>query len=324
MSILNSKFFSHNINLVFWQPTKKSTILHFIGKNQLVSILKHFGIRKNFSLIFFTFFFNMVAIYNWLCYTLSMKIYGDYHTHTYFSDGVSSVEQNVKVAIDKGLKEIAITDHSFGSPSIYSLTRPKFARLRKDIATAKEKYGDQITIYTGIEADIIGIDGQLDLKRSELELLDVLVMGYHSFAMPKSFYDFSKLFWNAHMRLLKFPSQEDIARNTKAIINSIKKYPIDILAHPNHILKVDCYELAKAASDYGVYLELNAKHINTLSPDAFAKMLTTDVKFLMNSDAHKCGRVAEFAKPLAYAEKYNMDLSRIVNLHELPTFKKKS
>ncbi|MFI3229016.1 MAG: PHP domain-containing protein [Bacillota bacterium] len=253
-----------------------------------------------------------------------MKVYGDYHTHTHYSDGVAKVEQNVAVAIEKGLQELAITDHAFGNPSTWSLTREKFASQLVEINAMREKFGDKLTIYTGIEADIVGTDGELDIRQDEVHQFDVLVMGYHSFAKPKDWQSFKDIFLSAHLRMIKFPSKEDIARNTKSIIESIKRYPIDILAHPNHLFKVDCYELAKAASDYGVYMELNAKHINTLSHEAFEKMLTTDVKFLINSDAHKAERIANFEKPLAYAKKHNMDLSRIVNLHSTPTFKKKS
>ncbi|MBF1138496.1 MAG: PHP domain-containing protein [[Eubacterium] sulci] len=38
----------------------------------------------------------------------------DYHTHTTFSHGTGSIEDNVKVAISKGLKALAISDHGPG------------------------------------------------------------------------------------------------------------------------------------------------------------------------------------------------------------------
>ena len=42
-----------------------------------------------------------------------MILYGDYHTHTVYTHGHGTVEDNVKVAIKRGLKQIAITEHSF-------------------------------------------------------------------------------------------------------------------------------------------------------------------------------------------------------------------
>ena len=38
---------------------------------------------------------------------------GDYHTHTNYSDGKGSVMDNALAARQRGLKEIAVTDHSF-------------------------------------------------------------------------------------------------------------------------------------------------------------------------------------------------------------------
>ncbi|MFR6641738.1 MAG: PHP domain-containing protein [Christensenellales bacterium] len=42
-----------------------------------------------------------------------MAYWGDYHTHTYYSHGKGTIEDNVRAAAEKGLKQIAITDHGF-------------------------------------------------------------------------------------------------------------------------------------------------------------------------------------------------------------------
>ena len=40
-----------------------------------------------------------------------MKIIADYHTHTVYSHGKGSIEDNVKVAIEKNIEKIGISDH---------------------------------------------------------------------------------------------------------------------------------------------------------------------------------------------------------------------
>ena len=43
-----------------------------------------------------------------------MRQIGDYHTHTVYSHGKSTIEENVLEAMEKGLKTIAIAEHGPG------------------------------------------------------------------------------------------------------------------------------------------------------------------------------------------------------------------
>ena len=42
-----------------------------------------------------------------------MKFFGDYHTHTKYSDGHNEVVDMVRAAEEQGLSELGISDHSF-------------------------------------------------------------------------------------------------------------------------------------------------------------------------------------------------------------------
>lgn len=251
-----------------------------------------------------------------------MSYYGDYHTHTTASDGISSLEDNIKEAIAKGLKELAVTEHGFANPKRFAMTDKKFAQQRIKVENLQKEYGQTITLYHGIEADLIGEDGTVDLNEAQIEQMEVIAMGYHTFAKAKSWHDWRKIFLSAYLRPIKYPSKETIANNTKAMIKAIQRYPIDILAHLNHLFKVDCYEVAKAAADYGTYIELNAKHFD-FSHDLFDKMLTTKAEFIVNSDAHYYKLVGGFAQIDKFLAQHSFDRSRIVNFGAKPTFKKR-
>lgn len=245
-----------------------------------------------------------------------LQYFGDYHTHTHYSDGVSTVQQNIDEAISKGLKELAFTDHGFNNPSNKALSRQSFKAQSAEI----EKYsqGRDIKIYHGVEADIIGLDGTIDLYPEELGDMEMLIVGYHSFAKAKSFYDWQKIYVNSSLSFMLKPSRSVIERNTKTLINAVKNYPIDILAHINHLMKVDCYELSKACADYGTYIELNVKHMR--SPDELEQILRSGARLVVNSDAHHFSKIAEFSAVEKALKNQGATLSVLENYAKIPEF----
>ena len=63
----------------------------------------------------------------------------DYHTHTIFSHGKGTIEQNVQEAIQQNLKAIAITDHGFGQP-FAGITPKKFEVMKAQVKELRKKY----------------------------------------------------------------------------------------------------------------------------------------------------------------------------------------
>ena len=55
-----------------------------------------------------------------------MKINYDLHTHTIYSHGKGTIEENAQAAKEKGLEGIAITDHGFSHPA-FGMKRKKLA-----------------------------------------------------------------------------------------------------------------------------------------------------------------------------------------------------
>ena len=47
-------------------------------------------------------------------------VYADLHVHTAYSDGIHSIEETIKLAKEKGIKVIAITDHDTVMITMYT------------------------------------------------------------------------------------------------------------------------------------------------------------------------------------------------------------
>ena len=90
-----------------------------------------------------------------------MKILADYHTHTIYSHGKGTIEDNVKVAISKGIETIGISDHGYGHLT-YGIKRDDILRMREEIDKLNEKYKNQINILLGVECNILDHKGNID------------------------------------------------------------------------------------------------------------------------------------------------------------------
>lgn len=245
-----------------------------------------------------------------------MKFYGDYHTHTKYSDGHITVRENIQAAFDAGLSDISITDHGYNSPDFGSLTPAKMIKQRVEIEEIKSEF-PMLNIRRGVEANIIGSDGTIDLTEKDYEDFDYIIAGFHAPTKPKNFKSFRELYLNSYFYFLGTSSSAR-ERNTKTYINMVKKYPIAIIAHINHLTRVNVKEVAKCCADYGTYIELNAKYISDMSYTALEEMLATDVTFIANSDGHYVEHVGNFSRIIKYLENYPEIETKIVNAKPEP------
>lgn len=239
-----------------------------------------------------------------------MKIYGDYHTHTRYSDGFITVRENLDAASNAGMLEIGITDHGYNSPDFGSLNKAKMLKQKAEIESLRQDYPN-MQIYRGVEANIIGSDGTIDLSPEDYKDFDYIIAGFHAPTKPKNFKSFRQLYINSYFSFIG-TTKRAIERNTHAYIEMVKNYPIAIISHINHLTKVDALEVAKCCADYGTFIELNAKHIE-LSYEVFEKILATDVTLIANSDGHYADQIGRFDKIFKYIENYPEAEKKIIN-----------
>ncbi len=239
-------------------------------------------------------------------------IIADYHTHSVFSkDARNTLEENILIAIQKGLKEIAVTEHSY--TNLNGIKKGQFVEIKNEVERLRKQY-PSINILFGMEANLLNEDGDIDLSKDEQEQLDIVVLGYHKTCTSwKNFLRHLKMSWN---------SKKQIQRNTDAYIKAMKKNKVDILAHLGYVGKVDVLKLAEAALKNNVLVEFNRKQ-NWFTPYEVKKMVEMGVKFVANSDAHSAEDIGENYKGVNFMLKYNIPESQMMNWNKLIELNKK-
>ena len=250
-----------------------------------------------------------------------MILTADYHTHTPYSHGKNTVLENAQRAKELGLKEIAISDHGF-SHVVYGIRRRQLSSYIEECKNAEKETG--VKVLVGIESNIRGVNGKADLKEKDYEKFDVYLCGNHIFIFYATNRDRWMYGWgNVLSRTIRRHSSEKlIARNTKAYINAIKNNPIDAVTHLNFLCPANALEVAKCASDYGTYIELNSKKKHLTDDELMEIVQKTDARFIINSDAHSASRVGDTKLVEEQLSRLDFPMERIDNIDgRFPTFR---
>lgn len=235
-----------------------------------------------------------------------MKILGDLHTHSKFSKfnhGKNTVIENINAAKKKGLSFYGISDH--GPKHIFYGISNKNLNKARQIVNEYNLSNQGMKVYLGVEANLIGKDGKIDVTDEQIKLLDYLVVGYHKGTITNFVgYFFAK------------KSKKQIEKNTNAYINCVKKYNVAFLSHLNTYIKVDVLKLAFACAETNTLIELNTRHFNFTDNEIKDMIEKTNVKFIISSDAHRASRIGCVDYAIDMVKKYNIPSERIVNLNK--------
>lgn len=220
-----------------------------------------------------------------------MKINADYHTHTRYSHGKGTILQNAEAAKAAGLREIAITDHGFSHPA-FGMRRRKLDRMREDCENAEKKTG--VRVLLGIESNILGESGKIDVKESDYDKLDVILAGVHRMVFYDKPRDYRRLFAENFLddAFKRKAPQSLIDYNTRVYVNAVKNNPIDVLTHLNFKVDCDVKTVAQCCADYGTYVEINTKKTH-MTAEEWDAVFSTGALFVVDSDAHSPDRVGE-------------------------------
>lgn len=242
------------------------------------------------------------------------RLTSDRHTHTVYSKvgpylhGKGTIRDNASAAYDRGLREVAITDH--GPSDFYGLDLGSVAAMRREIAEAEAEFPG-LKVLLGIEADITDSENGLDVAPGEFSLFDFVNAGYHYVPKCRMIAN-----WLAFHLPIPAGAREKLrAQNTERIMKALRCNDIYILTHPGDKAFIDLHAVAKACEETSTIVEINArhKHPNREDLELFASY---DVSFAISSDAHRPERVGSYAESLSLALSAGIDPKRIVNIEE--------
>lgn len=242
------------------------------------------------------------------------RLSADYHTHTFYSHGRSSVEENAAAAEAAGLLTLGIADHGPGHIG-FGIDMERLPEIGADIELARAKHPG-LEIQMNVEANIINPSGQLDVSRLDQERFDHIIAGYHFgvFGEAPIKAAFTHV-GNAWYGLTSGSSARRKIANTELVIKAVENNRIFILSHPGSKAEFDIREIALSCAAYGTLMEINNHH-DGLSPEGIRIAAQCGAGLVISSDAHVASNVGTSDEAVRRAKVAGIPSELIVNLRE--------
>ena len=195
----------------------------------------------------------------------------DFHVHSTWSDGVSSIRENVLQAIKEGLSGIAICDHSQSLKIAKGLSIDRLKEKIKEVELLRKEF-PKFKIFMGSEVDIKS-DGTLDYPDEILDKLDVVVASIHT-STKKDVTDIYKI-------AIETGKVDIIGHITGRMIND----------RPGLDLNIE--QVLKACATNNVAIELNCQPNRLDANDVILKRCKQlGIKIALGSDAHEKNQIS--------------------------------
>ncbi|MDR3581655.1 MAG: DNA polymerase/3'-5' exonuclease PolX [Candidatus Pacebacteria bacterium] len=221
---------------------------------------------------------------------------GDLQVQTDWTDGSDSIETMARAAFARGLKYIAVTDHTKRLAMTHGLDEVRIKKQWAEIDAVNKKLAGKIKILKGTECDILK-DGSLDLPDGILAKLDVVGVSVHSF------FDMPRAAQTARvLRAMANPHVDILFHPTGRIIN--RRPPIDL----------DIDAVIAAAKRTGAIMEIDAlPERSDLRDEHIRKCVDAGVRMAIDSDAHAPAHFALLEYGIAQARRGWATKEDIVN-----------
>lgn len=228
----------------------------------------------------------------------------DYHTHTFYSHGKGTPEENVLAAVSLGMDAVAISEHGPGH-MFFGVRDEKLKKLRDEVDRLACRYAYQIQVLMGIECNLTGF-GKCDMPQDMINMFDVRLLAFHKGAPAADGFGFRRNMESLHL----WPAEPE--KTALALLEAGEKYKIDIFAHPGLYVKSHIPTLAEGAKELGIKLEINGAR-TTMTAVQMQQAARAGAQLIIGSDAHSPDRVGDDSLAYAAAKEAGV-LSSVVNI----------
>ena len=191
-----------------------------------------------------------------------MKLIADLHTHTLFSShAFNTVTEMITQAQKLGLKAIAITDHGPKMPDSGHV----WHFINKNQLPKKM---DDLVILYGAEANVMNVEGELDIREYYLKDLDWVIASIHKEIIPQLSFEEATQLWlniaeNPYVDMIGHCEQVQhffdyekvvpvFAKNNKVVEINVNSAVVRPTGQQNMV------ELAKLCKKYGCKIAVNS------------------------------------------------------------------
>lgn len=222
-------------------------------------------------------------------------IRGDLHMHTTYTDGRATLDEMVLAARERGLKYIAITDHSKRVTMARGLDGERLKRQWDEVDRLNASL-DGFEVLKGVEVDILE-KGGLDLGDDVLVRADWVVASVHyGQNQPR------KQITERIIGALENPYVSAIAHPTGRLINRRKSYDVDLEA------------VFQAAHKHGKLMELNANPARLdLDDVACAAAKRHGIPIVISTDAHSTDQLDVMRYGIIQARRAGLTKADVAN-----------
>ena len=224
-----------------------------------------------------------------------MKYLSDLHTHSIVSGhAYTTLLENINYCAEKGIKVLGTSEHAPSMPGAPHYWY--FGNLK-----VVPRVINGVTILKGCEANILDIEGSLDMSDEASKNLDYMIASFHE-------------------PVFKSRSREE---NTLAILNVMDKYDkVEILGHlgnPNYQLNYET--IIKKAKEKDIMIEINNSSLlgsSRIGSDVNCKkvaLLCKEIgtKVILTSDAHINTCIGVFNKGIELLNEIQMPEELVMN-----------